>query len=167
MRIVRWVLIACLLVLLLAGIQLASAHDIQQGDKCACPGCDDGAVNHAVLEKYEADWKAISCPMGEPEACPAICEAEVASCTAAGKCYARTPTFIDGANYPKSCALPSDCHVIYTGEVCNSCQCATAAVNHEGYEQYQADIEGIDCMPGASACDCAPQEAVIRRLDRS
>jgi hypothetical protein len=137
----------------------ANCSLVVQGDKCGCPNCDNGAVNHGVLAQYQSDWEAIQCPMGGPDViCPEIaCQEQLASCSKEGKCYARTPTYIDGANYPKSCQLPGDCHVIITGEVCASCRCATAAVNQEGYDQYLSDIDGIDCNPGQNPCDCAPQ----------
>ena len=139
---------------------------VQQGDKCACPTCDMGAVNHGVVEQYQSDWAAIMCRMGEHELCPAnACAEQLASCTESGKCYARVPTYIDGAKYPKMCQQPSDCHFIYTGEVCSSCKCGTAAVNHEGYDQYMEEIAGIDCTPSQNVCDCAAPEQVTCLLD--
>lgn len=140
---------------------------VQQGDKCACPTCDNGAVNHGVFDQYQSDWQAIMCPMRGPDIeCPAVaCAEQRASCTEKGKCYARVPTYIDAANYPQTCEQPSDCHAIFTGEVCSSCQCATAAVNDEGYDQYRADIEAVDCTPGPTECDCAPQLGVTCLID--
>lgn len=138
---------------------------VPQGDKCACPTCQSGAVNNGVFDPYQQDWQAIMCPMGVPD-CPAIaCEQELPACTEKGKCYARPPKYIDAADYPQTCEQPSDCHAIFTGEVCSSCQCATAAVNDEGYEQYRADVEAVDCTPGPSVCDCAPQLGVTCLID--
>jgi hypothetical protein len=139
---------------------------VQQGDKCACPTCDTGAVSSSEAEHYQSDWESIMCPPGEPGVCPAIaCAEQLATCTESGKCYAREPTYIDAANYPKTCEQPSDCHVIFTGEVCSSCQCATAAVNRDGYEQYREDVESVDCSPGPNVCDCAPQLEVTCLVD--
>lgn len=138
---------------------------VQQGNKCACPTCNAGAVSSSVAEQYQSDWEMIRCPPGEP-VCPEIaCVEQLATCTESGECYARTPTYIDGANYPKTCEQPSDCHAIFTGEVCSSCQCATAAVNREGYDQYREDVESVDCSPGPSVCDCAPQSEVTCLID--
>jgi hypothetical protein len=139
---------------------------VQQGDKCACPTCNAGAVSSNVAEKYQSDWEMITCPPGEPVVCPEIaCAEQLATCTESGKCYARPPLYIDGANYPTTCEQPSDCHAIFTGEVCSSCQCAIAAVNREGYEQYREDVESVDCSPGPSVCDCAPQGEVTCLID--
>jgi hypothetical protein len=138
---------------------------VQQGDKCACPTCNTGAVSSSVAEQYQSDWEMIMCPPGEP-VCPEVaCAEQLATCTESGKCYARPPLYIDGANYPTTCEQPSDCHAIFTGEVCSSCQCAIAAVNRDGYDQYREDVESVDCSPGPSVCDCAPQGEVTCLID--
>lgn len=139
---------------------------VTQGEVCGCPGCPNAAIASSAQTQWDADRSKIDCgpPPPQPTPCPAIdCVQMLASC-GDGLCYARQPTYIFGDKYDASCLLDTDCKVIFTGEVCNPCQCGTAAVNASGYQQYQHDISGVKCTPGPSACDCAPQTAVKCKL---
>ncbi|HEX9621895.1 MAG TPA: hypothetical protein VF989_17235 [Polyangiaceae bacterium] len=130
---------------------------VLEGDACACPGCPNASVNRGAVEKYQSDWEAIECPPGSIDiVCPAVlCVVKLAACTAMGLCTARDPLYIEAENYERSCENEEDCRVIPTGEACSSCQCTFSAVNQRGYEQYVEDLEGVDCTPGPSVCDCA------------
>lgn len=142
---------------------------VVEGDACGCVGCESAAVNREVVEKYQSDWNSIECPPDLPDlVCPAIaCALRLPACTSMGLCAARNPLYIEADNYDRSCETDEDCHLISTGEACSACQCSYSAVNERGYEQYQQDLEGVDCTPGPSVCDCAGPGAVHCASDGS
>jgi hypothetical protein len=157
-------------------IQLVTSYDrictndgecvvVVEGDVCGCLGCHGAAIARSAQPAWDADRKRIYCPAyGAPMICPAIACAQMLSACVNGLCVARYRHDIDPAKYDTSCRASTDCEFIYTGEVCSSCRCGTAAVNVTGYAQYQKDIAGDQCTPGPSVCDCAPRTSVSCQL---
>ncbi|HVU03922.1 MAG TPA: hypothetical protein VHE30_19320 [Polyangiaceae bacterium] len=138
---------------------------VTEGEVCGCPGCANASVATSAQTQWDTDRAKIQsqCPL-LPINCPAIdCAQRIASC-GDGLCYARNPLYVSADEYDASCHSDSDCVVIFTGEVCNSCQCGTAGVNKDAYQQYLADVKSVKCSPGPSACDCAPQMNVTCKL---
>jgi hypothetical protein len=153
-------------------VQLVTSYDrdcandgecvlVVEGDVCGCSGCQNAAISGAALATWDADRKRIYCPLsGVPTNCPAIaCLAMLPACVN-GLCVARYRRDIDAATYDATCRADTDCSLIYTGEVCSSCRCATAAVNASGYAAYQKDVAGVQCTPVPAACDCAARTSV-------
>lgn len=127
---------------------------VTEGDACGCTGCENAAVADEAFEKYMVDWNAIDCPTsGEPIVCAAGCAQVLPACSD-GKCVARQPVYVQASQFDRACFEDSDCHLIFEGEVCSSCQCGGAAVNSGGFAQYQAILEEASCNPGPSLCDC-------------
>jgi hypothetical protein len=157
-------------------VQLVTSYDracttdgdcvvVVEGDVCGCPGCRGAAIARSAQATWDADRKRIYCPAyGAPTTCPAIACAPMLPACNGGLCVARYPHNVDASQYDSSCRTNADCKLIYTGEVCSACQCATAAVNGTGYASYEKDVASDHCTPGPSACDCAPRTAVSCQL---
>lgn len=157
-------------------IELATSYDrtcetddecllVNEGDVCGCPGCRGAAIARTAGSAWDADRARIYCPAyGAPTSCPAIaCAAMLPACVA-HLCVARYRHDIDATKYDATCRVSADCKLIYTGEVCSPCHCATAAINASGYSNYQTEVESVQCTPGPSACDCAPRTTVSCEL---
>lgn len=157
-------------------IQLVTSYDrvctndgecvlVAEGDVCGCPGCHNAAIAGGAQAAWDADRKRIYCPLPSvPMVCPAFaCVAMLPACVN-GLCVARYRRDIDATNYDASCRANTDCNLIYTGEVCSSCRCGTAAVNASGYAEYQKDVAGVQCTPVPAACDCAARTSVSCKL---
>lgn len=125
---------------------------VSEGDQCACPECNGAAVRADALEEWSRSVGAVRCE--ESAACAAVCEERLPAC-ADGQCASRRPRTIVASEYDRTCLTDTDCHLIYVGEVCSLCRCATSAVNTGGLQKYQEDVGRVRCAPPPVDCDCA------------
>jgi hypothetical protein len=132
---------------------------VVEGDACLCANCVNAAVSRAAVDAYQADWEAIECPVEQIDiGCGPGCMDILPACVS-GTCTTRTPVYIEEADFDRTCVEDNDCHLIFTGEICSDCRCATAAVNTGAFATYEAMLEAATCTPAPSLCDCAPPSA--------
>lgn len=119
---------------------------------CGCD-CNYAGINADDLDEYSSVSDAIECPPGD--ACGPCLPNVVPACHQ-GQCISREPFEIRAENYEVSCEQNSDCMVIHSGDICESCVCGGIAVNVDSYNANPAPE--AQCTPAPSPCACVKYE---------
>lgn len=128
---------------------------VPAGSVCGCLDCETDSVHRDAETEYRsvlADGRDLCDSLAECGEAP--CQLFVPHCDlATNRCVGREAKYVTITGLPTDCEVPEDCAAVFTGEVCDACQCPNAAVRADVAEDYATAFD-VDCAHNLD-CSCA------------